>query len=383
MHLTQRIGAIAALLMLTACSGQPAVPTQPDATTEPVATVAATEAAPVSPTTTAAATAGASETTAVSATTAEEPAPPSIAADLPAVEPDLSAFPVTIENCGRSLTFEQPPERVVSLWQPPNEILLALGLKDRIVALAGNYTTLPSDLAAEAEGIPEIGTSMAWPSKEVLLSQQPDLVISEVLDGFAFDGAQGYATVAEIEATGAKVISTGSRCTQEEGADRTIDAVYDDLRTLGTVFGVSEHAEALISKLRERENAVTSRVAGRPPVKVAFYNGGEGPLFVLAGGVWSDAITKAGGTNVFSPDVDFQVSVEAFAAAQPDVILVGYFPGQEPEALIEFLKQTFPNVPAVQNNRLTPVATIETEAGVRVMDGLETIARALHPEAFR
>jgi iron complex transport system substrate-binding protein len=106
-------------------------------------------------------------------------------------------------------------------------------------------------------------------------------------------------------------------------------------------------------------------------------------LFVLAGGVWSDAIAKAGGTNVFSPDVGFQVSVEAFAAAQPDVILVGYFPGQDPETLIEFLKQTFPNVPAVQNDRLVPVPTIETEAGVRVMDGLEAIAQALHPEAFR
>jgi ABC-type Fe3+-hydroxamate transport system substrate-binding protein len=39
-------------------------------------------------------------------------------------------------------------------------------------------------------------------------------------------------------------------------------------------------------------------------------------------------------------------------------------------------------VPAVQNDRLYPIPTIDTEASMRVIDGLEQIARALHPEAF-
>ncbi|MEM8536158.1 MAG: hypothetical protein AAGF95_35360, partial [Chloroflexota bacterium] len=77
-----------------------------------------------------------------------------------------------------------------------------------------------------------------------------------------------------------------------------------------------------------------------------------------------------------------QVSAEEFAAAPTEVILVGYFPGQDPDELIAYLKETFPNLPAVQNDRLYPVATIDTEASVRIMDGLETIARAIHPEAF-
>jgi iron complex transport system substrate-binding protein len=225
---------------------------------------------------------------------------------------------------------------------------------------------------------------MAWPAKEVLLSQQPDLVISEGLEGFAYDPANGYATVSEIEATGSKVISTGGSCNPTDPASQTRSTatVYNDLRMLGQIFGVSDRAEALVAELQAREAKIIAQVQGREPVKVAFYNGGDGPVFVLSFGIWDDLMTKAGGTNVIITE-EFQVSVEEFAASQPDVILIGTYPGQDAAERIAFLKATFPNIPAVQNDRLVPIATIDTEASVRVIDGLEQIARALHPEAFQ
>jgi iron complex transport system substrate-binding protein len=134
------------------------------------------------------------------------------------------AFPIIIENCGRTLTFAAPPERVVSLWQPPNELLLALGVQEQIGALAGNYTDLRPDLAPRTQGVPIIGENIAWPSREVLLSQEPDLVIAEGVEGFAFDSAQGHATAAEIEATGVQVLSTGGRCTPTDPAARRLRA---------------------------------------------------------------------------------------------------------------------------------------------------------------
>jgi iron complex transport system substrate-binding protein len=291
-----------------------------------------------------------------------------------------AAYPVTIENCGRQLTFDKAPQRVVSLWQPQNELLLALGVQDHIVAFAGIYTDLPADLAAAAEGIPSIGDSMAWPGKEVLLSQQPDLVVSELMEGFAFDPSQGRATVAELEALGIQVYSA-SACTVADYAGKRIETVYTDLENLGKIFGVSDRAQALIDAMKSRQADIVAKVAGRPTPRVAFYNGGEGPLNVLSGGVWGDTITQANGENVFPSDA-FMVGVEEFAAAQPDVIIIGTYPGQDAETLIAFLQATFPTVPAVQNNRLYPVPTIETEATVRVIDGFEKIARAIHPEAF-
>ena len=291
-----------------------------------------------------------------------------------------AAYPVTIENCGRQLTFDKAPERVVSLWQPQNEILLALGVQDRIVAFAGMYTDLPADLAAAAEGIPSLGESMDWPAKEVMLTQQADLVVAELLEGFAFDPAMGKATVAELEAAGAQVYSA-SACTIADYPNKRLETVYTDLENLGKIFGVADRAQALIDNMKARQAEIVAKVAGLPTVRVAFYNGGEGPLNILSGGVWGDTITQANGENVFPNDI-FQVSIEEFAAAQPDVIIIGTYPGQEAEPSIAFLQATFPNVPAVQNNRLYPVPTVETEATVRIIDGFEKIARAIHPEAF-
>ena len=291
-----------------------------------------------------------------------------------------ASYPVTIENCGRQLTFAKAPERVVSLWQPQNEILLALGVQDRIVAFAGMYTDLPADLAAAAAGIPSLGESMDWPAKEVMLTQQADLVVAELMEGFAFDPAMGKATVAELEAAGTQVYSA-SACTIADYPDKRIETVYTDLENLGKIFGVADRAQALIDEMKARQAEIVAKVAGLPTVRVAFYNGGEGPLNILSGGVWGDTITQANGENVFPNDI-FQVSIEEFAAAQPEVIIIGTYRGQEAETLIAFLQATFPNVPAVQNNRLYPVPTIETEATARIIDGFEKIARAIHPDVF-
>ena len=302
-------------------------------------------------------------------------------ADLPPAQPDQSTFPVTVENCDLSLTFTQPPQRVISLWQPPNELLLALGAQAQIIGLAGNYTALPSVLAEAAANIPLLGDAMRWPPREIMLAQNPDLVISEGLDGFAFDPAQGYATVAELEQAGIPTLSTGSSCNPLQAQTRGIDVVYDDLRLLAQIFGVSSRGEAIIKRLQQRQTETTQRIVMLDPVPTVFYNGGEGPLLVLTAGVWGDVVHQAGGESIF-PETVSQVGLEDFANSAAEVILMGIYPGQDPSEMAAFLTDTFPDLPAVQNNRLYPIPTIETEAGIRVMDGLERIARVLHPEAF-
>jgi len=304
--------------------------------------------------------------------------PLALAAQTPAGS--SSGYPVTIENCGRTLTFTSAPERVVSLWQAPTEMMIALGLEDRLVGMAGNYASFPDSLADAAADIPLLGTAMGWPSKEIVLSAEPDLVIGQSLTGYAFDTAQGYASVEEIEKTGAQVY--GANICDADGGDAlkmTLETPIETLRDLGRIFDVSDRAEELIAGIEAQKQVVVDAVQGQPTVKVAFYNGGDGPLIVLAGGIYDDAITTAGGENVFPADSVY-VSKEEFAASDAEVIMVGTYEGQDFATLRAYLEATFPDLPAVQTGRIVEVPVDDTDASVTVMTGLTEIANALHPD---
>ncbi|MBO2944632.1 ABC transporter substrate-binding protein [Paenibacillus sp. F411] len=289
-----------------------------------------------------------------------------------------SAYPVSIENCGRTLTFDAAPERVVSLWQAPTEMMLALGLEDRITAVAGNYAAYPDSIAKTAAALPLIGNSMSWPSKEVLLSQAPDLVVGQSLEGFAFDTSQGYASVEQIEEGGSQVYGS-NLCSSSDALNMTLETPYRTLRDFGIVFGVSDRAEDFITQMEEKKQKVISAVKGLPTQRVAFYNGGDGPLIVLAGGIYDDAIATAGGENVFPADSVY-VSKEEFAASNADVILVGTFEGQDFATLSNYLITHFPDLPAVKNGKLVEIHVADTDASISVMRGLTEIANGIHSD---
>lgn len=291
-----------------------------------------------------------------------------------------TGYPVSIENCGRTLTIDAEPQRVVSLWQSVTEELLALGLRDRIVAVQGNYAPYPESVVEQAQGLTSIGTSMGFPSKEVLLSQAPDFVAGQVLDGFAFDASQGYASVEELEQSGVTVYGANLCTSADAQTDAwSIDTAAKTLSDLGKIFNVSDKADEVIDRLNADKEAVVQAVAGEPTVKTAYFNGGTGPVIVLAGGVYDSLITTAGGENVFPSDAIY-VSKEEFAASDPDAILVGTFEGQDFASQKQFLEENFPEMRAVKDGRISEVPTQETDSSISVMVGLTKIANALHPD---
>lgn len=305
-----------------------------------------------------------------------EPAP-----STPSGESAAGGYPVTLENCGREITVDAEPQRIVSLWQSNTEALLALGLGDKIVAVQESYAPYPESVADAAEGLKPIGSQMGFPSKEVLLSEEPDFVTGQVLDGFAFDTSQGYASVEQLEESGATVYGA-NLCSSTDSVDIdkwNIDSVSQTLRDYGTIFDVSDRADEVIAALAAEEEKVVDAVEGEATVKTAYFNGGTGPVIVLAGGIYDDLIATAGGENVFPSDSVF-VSKEEFAASDADVVLVGTFPGQDFESQVAFLKENFPDLPAVKNDRLSEVPTQETDSSISVMVGLTKIANALHPD---
>ena len=93
---------------------------------------------------------------------------------------DGAAYPVSLQNCGRTITVRSDPDRVVSLWQSTTEALLALGLRERIVAVQKSYAPYAPSVADAARGLKDIGSSMSFPSTTLLFGAPRDVTLSEL-----------------------------------------------------------------------------------------------------------------------------------------------------------------------------------------------------------
>ncbi len=300
-----------------------------------------------------------------------------------------TAYPITIQNCGSTLTFTKAPERVLVTYQNVAEILVKLGLKDKIVGVTyGQAYPAPVDMQAEIDGLnylspPRKGSA----AKEVELSTRPDFVIA-AYPTYDFDPAQGVATQDDFRATGAQIYGVSAEC-QQSVPSGTINTVYSDILNFGAIFGVPERAQALVTEMQDRIAVVQARVATLPPVVVAFYDAGEDQLGFYGSGLNSDMIALAGGTNVFADQTDtyLQVSKEAFAVKSPAIFAVLDYEGapEVPDEAkrAEFLFTTFPNMPASRDKRWVAVPGSAFAASIRIPEAIEVMAKAFHPEAFK
>jgi len=304
------------------------------------------------------------------------------------------SFPVTIDNCGREITFHAPPERVLTGYQNTVELMIALGLEDRVV---GRQPFEQSPLLPEQEdafaaipelapGLPDDAQSVAA-SREVQLAANPDFVLAS--GEFEVDASRGVASIEDFEAAGAQVYimeSGGSSGTCEQTDQASIDLVYTDILNIGRIFGVQDTAEALVEDMRAEIAEVQERVEGQEPVRVFAYDSGEGPLYAISDRYFD--VSLAGADNVIDdPQQGFpEVGQEVVAAADPEVIVTSnYEPGpleEEAAAKEAYLRQALPNSAAVADGRFVHIENIELTPGVRNARAVRQLAEAFHPEAF-
>ncbi|GAA1702203.1 ABC transporter substrate-binding protein [Nonomuraea bangladeshensis] len=301
-----------------------------------------------------------------------------------------AGFPVTVENCGRKLTFDRPPSKVVTGYHPALETLLALGLGDRIAGRTffGESAFLPGQ-KEQYDKIPQISETIMLPQKEVMLAQGADFVLDNAMA--SFDAAGGYATVEELDAAGSPVYILGGWCSPEEVLRFTLDDTFTDLRNLGRIFGVPERAEKLVTELQGQLADVKKRVEGRTPVKVLATDGGKGPVNAYGGaGVTNQMITMAGGVNVLAGvKADYtEVSAEEVSASQPEALLVSDYAtlrGEDTPSSPAKAEEAFAiarNSPAAKDRRYLALPVAAQHPGYRNLLAVTDLARFLHPDAF-
>lgn len=296
-------------------------------------------------------------------------------------------YPVTVENCGREITVESAPERIVGLSPAQTELLVRLGVADRLVGQAQTAMhELPEDVAADASEVPELSTD-APPAREQLLDVQPDAVVAPT--EYEFTAEQGFATIDQLTDAGVTTYVAAGGCPERRSTGEVTD-LFTDLEALGSIFGVQAAAAELVAETRGDLEAVEKAVEDRPRPTVAqlFVEGKT--LSAIGAGVESDMIERAGGDNVFKPDEDLFaqffsaiVSPEEVAARNPDAIVFAVREQSEAARVEAYLRKTFPNVTAVKEDRFIALRTPDTFPGtLGNVAAVRTIAEGLHPDAF-
>lgn len=302
-----------------------------------------------------------------------------------APSPAGEQYPVTITNCGREYTVKQEPQRIVSLYPGQTEILLRLGLKDRIVAQAQDGVSKPHpDLASQFATIPSLGAKTP-PSKEVLVAQTPDFVYSGT--EYEFNTEQGFAGKDDLVKVGATPYVATAGC-KDRRSSGTVEDAFTDLQNLGRALGRTSEAAELERKARTDLAAITQRIAGRPPVKAAqvFYEGGK--LYAIGAAIEVDMLRLGGGENVFARTekrfASFyaaEVNAEVVLERAPEAFVFAVQNDNHERETVEYLKRTFPSTAAVRDNRLVAVrGTTFAPGTLASIEGVATIADGLHPK---
>ncbi|RAY16809.1 hypothetical protein DPM19_01180 [Actinomadura craniellae] len=283
-----------------------------------------------------------------------------------------SAAPVTVENCGVSYRYAKTPERVVTSSTVATEVMLALGLKGRLAGTVAAKDIVP-EYAGDLRGVKVIAEkAFPPPSKEVVYSVNPDMVVSGYPDDY---GPKAMGDRAALQREGVNTHLLSANC---PGRKAKVEDVYADVRALGKVFGVPGRAEELVRRLQGEVGAV--RPASGAP-KVFDYAGGKAkPATAGSAALVDDLIRRAGGTNIFPEVTSYkQVSWEEVVKRNPDAILVEDQVFEPAAQAIAFMKSYGPlkDVTAVKENRFIIVPVNDTQPGVRSGRALKTITEGL------
>ncbi|MFE0552717.1 ABC transporter substrate-binding protein [Streptomyces pilosus] len=292
-----------------------------------------------------------------------------------------TGFPVTVDNCGVKTTYDRPPSRVVTIHQHPAELMLALGLKDRVVGTAFPDSAVLPELKKDYEAIPELAKKE--PSFEKILDAEPDFVYGGY--GSAFAENEGRSRKAFADA-GIDTYLNREYCGKKQV---TMEDTYDEIRTIGRVFGVPDRADKLVADLEGRVGQAADKVEGEPEVSVFVYDSGDKSAFTAGGkSLGTELIRLAGGENVFADldDVFGDVSWEQVVERRPEVIAIYDYAGAgSVEEKKKFLlsQPALADVPAIRNKRFVVLPLTATLVGIRSAYAVDDLARGLHPESYR
>ncbi|MFV0426047.1 MAG: putative F420-0 ABC transporter substrate-binding protein [Beutenbergiaceae bacterium] len=304
--------------------------------------------------------------------------PGSTSQDPPSAPPGSTAqgYPVTLDNCGTALSLSSAPQRIVTIKSSTTELVLALGLADRLVGTAFLDGPFPEELAAAGELVPVLAERA--PAAEVVLAAEPDLVFAGWESTFTADG---IGSREELQELGISSYVAPAACQGEayQPNPLTFEDVFDGIREAGDVLGAPAAAADLVTQQQQQLASITAPTTDWTAL---WYSSGSDTPFV-GGGIGAPQLImdSIGLTNINStmPTPWGSVNWEQVAASEPDVIVLVDSAWNTAENKIEVLESNpvTAQLPAVLEGRYLIVPFAASEAGVRTVEATQSLAQQL------
>ena len=308
---------------------------------------------------------------------AGDPSPsPSVAASAPrsaapsaSASADAEPYPVTVtDDSGRELLVEAEPQRIVSLAPSNTEIVCALDACDRLVGVT-DFDDYPPEVAEVNDVV-----IAATVDVELVVAAEPDLVLA------AGNELTPTPVIEQLEELGLPVLVL---------YPETLDEVYADIQLIGEVLDRGDEASALVEEMEGRVGDVVAAVEGADTPRTLYeVFHAEGATYTAGDGSFLASLLELAGAVPVTGDATGVIGAEDLVATDPELILLGtasYDPSLADSATaLETVgaRPGWAELTAVREGAVVPYLDdiVTTRPGPRIVDGLEALAHAIHPD---
>lgn len=297
------------------------------------------------------------------------------------IKGDDSHYPVTITTYNYKkqpieITFEKAPEKVVAIYQNSIEIMLALGLEDKIIAGAGLDHEVQKEYKESFESINYLNEFT--PSKESIIMQRPDFILGWVS---LFDEKK----LGEVDYWHDNNINTYMSLNSGVKENRNIENEVEDILNVGKIFNVEDKAKSIVDEINKKVESVTDITKDKGKQNTLILEFMDDQMYTYGQTSLGGDIVSKLGANLLNP-IGGNIGEEDLIKLNPDSIFVVYMDrgidkimGQEVNRVLK--NGALSSLSAVKNKRVYGIPLGEMySSGMRTIDGINTFASGLYPD---
>jgi len=276
---------------------------------------------------------------------------------------------VTLDFYGTPITFPTTaPQRIVSLLPSTSEILGALHLQGRVVAV-DYYTSYPPELAS----LPKVSDANGKYNVEQIVALKPDLILSW--------GGETKQYDQQLKSLGLRVVDLPIT---------NFSGVLQQILLVGRLTFTEATAQSLLSQLQQQINQIKAAVAGTPAPKVLVEvdDSTPGKPYVFGGGSFGDELLQdANGISIFHDDTNGggypQVTDETIITANPQFVILTEDPAYGGSPALVYKRPNWGSIDALKLHHVYRInVNIMQHPSQRLVEGLQCLAQLIHPEKF-